>query len=86
MQLTMPAGLMDFIAVVIGAIFLGGGIVRLLFWNRRGNRPQAITLYTAQTPDQVVRQDISNLVGVIVKAVIVGIGIAFAISTIIPPP
>jgi hypothetical protein len=84
--LSMPAGVMEAIAVTVGVLLLGGGLVRIFNWDRKGNQPQSITLYTSQTPDQIVAQDRANFVKLVVTAVAVGLGLAVLISTITPPP
>ena len=67
----LPAGVARFGGILIAALLLGGGIARLLLWRPRFNRAQVITLTTAQTPRQVLSQDLSNLLWVIVRLVAV---------------
>lgn len=86
MGLNMPAAVMDFISILIGIGVLVGPLYRVLHWNRHGNHPQAIVLHTALTPDQVVRNDRADLLRVILTAVVIGIALAFFISSISPPP
>lgn len=86
MGLNMPPIAMDFLAVLIGVGLLAGGLARALQWDRRGNRPQAITLYTGQTPDQVVRNDRIAFMRVLLVAALIVIILVLLIARTTPPP
>jgi hypothetical protein len=85
-ELSMPPQLMRVIMLIIGVGFLAGGIGRVLQWDRHGHQPQAIRLYTAQTANQVVQNDLRNLLWLLVRATAVGIALALLISSVLPAP
>jgi hypothetical protein len=85
-QLDMAPQIADLLGSVLGVLVLVAFFRGVFRWDRHGHQPQAIHLYTAQTPNQVVSHDIADLFRIIVLGVVVGVGLAVAVSMLIAPP
>jgi hypothetical protein len=85
-ELGMPTEIANLIGIAIGVLILVAFLRSIFKWGRKGNRPQAITLYTKDTPLDVVGKDLAGLVRLVIVAAAVGIVLAVLISRSMPVP
>jgi hypothetical protein len=85
-DLGMPLEIANLIGIAIGVLVLVALFRSIFKWGRKGNRPQAITLYTKDTPLDVVGKDLAGLVRLVIVAAAVGGVLAVLISRSTPLP
>lgn len=85
-ELELSAEVARIIGFVIGVVVLVAFVRAIFKWDRKGNRPQAITLYTKDTPYDILGKDLAGLAKLVLIAIGVGIVLAVLIARATPLP